>query len=132
MSNLSYPKPRNVKKKYFQILRTDSSTDKCTLPKDAIVTSVKVTQTSNASTAAGSFVLGWSGSTSALLSAFSMATTAVGQVHAGTSVGASVGSKLDSDKTVLATYTVGSSTAGGEGWVEIEYFVPGPGENLYS
>ena len=86
----------------------------------------------DATTAAGSFVLGWSGSTSAILAAFSMATTKVGQVHPGVSAGASIGTKLDSDKMVLSTYTVGSSTAGGTGFVAIKYFVAGPGETLGS
>jgi hypothetical protein len=127
--NLSYPKPRSTITKVIPIARTDSSTVKCWLPKDAVVTGVHVFQNVNASTAAGSFVLGWAGSTSALLSAFSMATTAVGLVNAGTSAGTGVLSKLDSDKAVIATYTVGSSTAGGTGFVIIDYFVAGPGED---
>lgn len=127
--DLSYPKPRSLQTKIIPIARTDSSTVKCVLPKDAVVTNVHVFQNVNASTAAGSFVLGWSGATSALLSAFSMATTAVGLVNAGTSAGSGILSKLDSDKQVIATYTVGSSTAGGTGFVIIDYFVAGPGED---
>lgn len=126
--NLSYPKPRRIITKIIPIARTDSSTVKCVLPKDAIVTAVYVNQTVDASTAAGSFVLGWSGSTSAILSAFSMATTKVGLVTAGTSMGSGTFARLDGDKQVIATYTVGSSTAGGTGFVILEYFFPGPGE----
>lgn len=125
---LSYPKPRNTITKVIPIARTDSSTVKCWLPKDAVVSSVEVLQTTDAVTGAGSFVLGWAGATTALLTAFSMATTKVGLVKAGTAVGALVATKLDSDKAVIATYTVGASTAGGVGFVIIEYFVPGPGE----
>jgi hypothetical protein len=131
--NMSYPKPRNVIKKYFQILRTDSATEKCILPKDAIVTSIKVTQTSAAATAAATFDLGWSGDADSLIDGFSMAvTTAVGQVQVGATVGLSVGTKLDADRKIISTYIAGSSTAGGEGWVELEYFVPGAGETHFS
>lgn len=120
---LSYPKRKETMQLIVPIARTDSSTPKCALPKGAVVTGVHVLQTVDASTAAGSFVLGWSGSTSALLSAFSMATTKVGLVNAGTSAGASVLTKLDTDKMVLSTYTVGSSTAGGTGYVIIDFFM---------
>lgn len=129
---LSNPKPRTVLTKVVSIARTDSSTLKCVLPKGAVITGVRVLQVDNAATAAGSFVLGWSGATSAILSAFSMATTKVGLVQAGTSIGTVAGAAtpLDSDKQVIATYTVGSSTAGGTGYVFIEYFIPGPGEAI--
>lgn len=126
--SLSYPKPRAIQTKVIPIARTDSSTVKCFLPKDAVVTGIHVFQTVNASTAAGSFSLGWSGATTALINSFSMATTAVGYVNPGTAVGSSVLTKLDSDKAVIATYTVGSSTAGGTGYVVLDYFVAGPGE----
>ena len=124
------PKPKKLLTKIVNIARDDSSTEKVVLPKDSVVVSVVVNQTVNASTAAATFVLGWSGSTSALLSAFTMATTKVGQVHPGTATGASVGTKLDSDKMVLSTYTVGSSTAGGTGYVIISYYIAGPGETI--
>lgn len=131
--NMSYPKARNVYKKYFEILREDDATEKCVLPRDAIVSSIKVTQTSAAVTAAATFDLGWSGDADALVDGFSMAvTTAVGQVQVGGAVGLEVGEKLDADRKVISTYVAGSSTAGGEGWVELEYFVPGPGEDLFA
>lgn len=126
--NTSYPKPYEPRTKVIAIARTDSSTEKCVLPKDAVVTGLRINQTTDAVTGAGSFVLGWSGSTSALLSAFSMATTKVGLVQPGTAAGTGLFTRLDSDKTVIATYTAGTSTAGGTGFVVIEYFVPGPGE----
>jgi hypothetical protein len=130
--NLSYPKPRDILTKIVEIARTDSSTAKCVLPKGAMITNVMVNQTANAVTGAATFVLGWSGSTSALLSAFSMATTKVGLVTPGTAVGASVGTQLTADQIVLATYSVGTSTAGGTGYVIIEYYMPGPGESTLS
>ncbi len=126
--SMSYPKPRSLITKVVAIARTDSATVKCVIPKDAIVVGLRVAQTTDAVTAAGSFVLGWSGTTSALLSAFSMATTKVGLVAPGTALGSGLYTRLDSDKQVLSTYTVGSSTAGGTGYVIIEYFMPGPGE----
>lgn len=126
--NMSYPKPRTVSSKIVPIARTDSSTVKCVLPKDAVIAGVYVHQTVNASTAAGAFNLGWSGATTGIVNAFSMATTAVGFTTAGTATGAEVGVKLTADRQVIASYTVGSSTAGGTGYVRIDYFVPGPGE----
>lgn len=128
--NLSYPKPRSLQTKIIQIDRTDSSTEKCVLPKDAVIVGVHVFQDVAATTAAGAFDLGWTGDTDGILNDFSMATTAVGLVNAGTAAGTGVMTKLDSDKVVLSTYTVGSSTAGGTGYVIIEYFVTGPGETL--
>jgi len=125
---LSYPKARNVLYKIVPIARTDSSTVKCVIPKDSIIIDVEVFQNVDASTAAGSFVLGWSGTTSAVLAAFSMATTKVGLVKAGVSMVTGVYARLDSDKAIISTYTVGSSTAGGTGFVKIAYFTPGPGE----
>lgn len=129
---LSNPKPRTQYTKVVSIARTDSSTLKCVLPKGAVITNVRVLQVDNAATAAGSFVLGWSGATSAILSAFSMATTKVGLVLPGTAIGTVAGAAtaLDGDKQVISTYTVGSSTAGGTGYVFIDYFIPGPGEAL--
>ena len=127
---LSYPKPRDVQTKVVSIARTDSSTEKCVLPKDAVICGIFVHQTAAAVTAAGAFNLGWSGATTALLNAFSMPTSTVGYAAGGSATGASVGTKLDSDKTVITSYTVGSSTAGGTGYVVIQYFVPGPGEGL--
>lgn len=127
---LSYPKPRDIRVKVVPIARTDSSTEKCVLPKDAVICGIFVHQTAAAVTAAGAFNLGWSGSATALLNAFSMPTSTVGYAAGGSATGASVGTKLDSNKTVIASYTVGSSTAGGTGYVVIQYFVPGPGEGL--
>ena len=126
---MSYPKARDVLTKCIEIARADSGTEKCVLPKDAVVIGVDVLQTA-AANAAATFDLGWSGSTTALLNAFAMATTAVGHVTAGAKAGASVGTKLDSDKTVLCTFGAGSSTSGGTGYAFIKYFVPGPGETI--
>lgn len=127
-----YPKPRNVIRRIVRILRSDNNTPKVTLPKDAVITSIFVNQTSNAVTGAGSFSLGWSGAPTALVNAFSMPTSRVGFTSAGAAAGSAVGTKLDVDRVVLSTYTAGSSTAGGEGYVIIEYFMAGAGEDLNS
>jgi hypothetical protein len=125
---LSYPKRRDAMTLIVPINRTDSSTPKCALPKDAVVCGLHVYQATDAVTGAGAFSLGWAGATTALVNAFSMATTKVGLVNTGTNTGASFLTKLDSDKNVIATYTAGTSTAGGTGYVLIEFFMPGGGE----
>lgn len=125
---LSYPKRRSVQQIVIPVLRTDAATTKAWLPKNAVVSGVHVLQTVNAATAAASFTVGLGADADGLLEAFSMATAKVGLVNAGTSAGVSVLSKLTSDLPVTVTYTVGSSTAGGTGYVIIDFFVPGPGE----
>lgn len=128
--NLSYPKPRSVQFKIVPIARADSSTEKCFLPKDAIVLGVTVIQSTAAVTGAASYNLGWAGATTALLSSFSLPTSSVGEAPAGAAAGSVLiaGTKLDSDKKVIGTYAVGTSTAGGTGFAVIKYFVAGPGE----
>jgi len=127
---LSYPKGRDLITKIVPIARTDSSTLKCVIPKDAVIVDVHVVQTTDAVTGAGSFVLGWTGTTSAVLSAFSMATTKVGLVNPGTSAGTGLFTKLDGDKAIISTYTVGTSTAGGTGYVIISYFLASGNEGV--
>lgn len=129
---LSYPKPRDPLVKTFPILRTDNATLKCVLPKNSVVLGIHVNQTSNAVTGGGAFDLGWAGTPQALVAAFSMPIAKVGLANPGAQTGASVGVKLDSDKQVISTYTAGTSTAGGEGYVVIEYVVLGGGEDVYS
>lgn len=126
----SYPKGRDTITKIVPIARTDSGTAKCFLPKNAVVCGLHVYQNVNASTANATFSLGWSGATTALINAFVMSTTAVGLQNTGAQTGASFLTKLDTDKLVTATYAVGSSTAGGTGYVIIEYFMPGGGEGV--
>lgn len=129
---LSYPKPRELFTKCIEIARTDSATEKCVLPKDAVIVGVNVHQTVSATTDVGAVTVSCGSDADGILNAFSMATTAVGYVAAGTAVGSSVGTKLTADSVVKSTYTVGSSTAGGTGYVYIHYFIPGPGESLTS
>lgn len=125
---LSYPKPRDTKTKVIPIARTDSSTVKCWLPKDAVICSVTCYQNVSASTATATWTVGWAADTDGILNAFVAATTAVGQVHPGAAIGSGVFAKLTTDVAVISTFGVGSSTAGGTGYVVIDYFVPGPGE----
>lgn len=125
---LSYPKRRDVYQLVIPVARTDSATTKAWLPKDAVVTGLHVLQTVNASTDAGQIEIGLGSDPNGLLEAFSMATTKVGLVNAGVSAGVSVLTKLTADQKVTSTYTVGSSTAGGTGYVIIDFFVAGAGE----
>lgn len=127
--NQSYPKARDVKQKIIPFARTDNGTVKAALPRDAVVTGLHVYQATAAVTAAGAVSVGLSGvSATALINAFSLPTTSVGLANPGAQTGASYLTKLDADRSVTVTYTVGSSTAGGTGWVIIDYFVAGPGE----
>ena len=125
---LSYPKRRTTLQLIIPVARTDNGTTKAMLPKDAVVTGIHVLQNVDAATNTGSFTVGLGGTANALLTTFTMATTKVGLVNAGTSAGASVMTKLDNDYKVTVTYSVGSSTAGGTGYVIIDFFVAGPGE----
>jgi hypothetical protein len=126
---LSYPKPRSTLQKIIPFARTDNATVKAVLPRDAVVTDIHVFQANNAVTAAGAVSVGLSGiGNTALVNAFSLPTTSVGLANPGAAIGTSFLTKLDADRAVTATYTVGSSTAGGTGWVIIDYFVAGPGE----
>lgn len=127
---LSYPKTRELYAKVIPIARTDSSTLKCVLPKNACIIGLHVYQAVASSTAAATFNLGWSGATTALLNAFSMGTTSVGLVNSGTYTGSGVFSKLTQDQNIICTFTAGSSTAGGTGYVVIEYFVAGSQEQV--
>lgn len=125
---LSYPKRRTPLQLVIPIARTDTATIKAWLPKDAVISGVHVLQNVSASTAAGSFTVGLGSDADGILEAFSMATTKVGMVTAGVSSGVSVMTKLTADAPVTSTYTVGSSTAGGTGFVIIDFFLAGPGE----
>lgn len=130
--NLSYPKPRDLLTKVVQLGVADSSTEKCVLPKDAVVVEVVCNQTVNATTNASTWVLGWSGTTAALLNGFASATTKVGQVHPGVKIGSEIFTKLDSDKIIISTCTPGVSDTTSVVYAVIKYFVPGPGETATS
>lgn len=125
---LSYPKRRSVQQLIIQVARTDSATVKAWLPKDGVVSGLHVFQNVNASTAVATFTVGLGSDADGLLESFTMATSKVGLVNAGAQAGVSVLTKLTSDLPVTVTYAVGSSTAGGTGFVIIDFFVPGPGE----
>jgi hypothetical protein len=127
---LSYPKRRSCQQIVIPVLRTDNATVKAWLPKDAVVSGVHVLQTVNAATAVATFTVGLGADVDGLLETFTMATSKVGLVNAGASAGVSVLSKLTSDLPVTVSYAVGSSTAGGTGFVIIDFFVPGPGEGV--
>jgi len=128
--SLSYPKRRSTLQLILAVDRTDNATTKAWLPKDAVVTGVHVLQNVAASTAAATFTVGLGSDVDGILESFTMATTKVGLVNAGTSAGVSVLTKLTVDAPVTVTYAVGSSTAGGTGFVVIDFFIPGPGEGV--
>lgn len=129
--NMSYPKPRDLLVKIVPLAITDSSTLKCVLPKDAVITGVDVHQQVAATTNASTFDLGFTGDTDGLLNDFSFATTSVGYTRAGAAAGSAVGTKLSSDKAILSTCTVGASDTTSAGYAVIYYFVAGPGESIY-
>jgi hypothetical protein len=125
---LSYPKRRSTMQLVIPVARTDSATQKAWLPKDAVVTGVHVLQNVNASTAVATFTVGLGSDADGILESFTMATSKVGLVNAGAQSGVSVLTKLSVDAPVTVTYAVGSSTAGGTGFVIIDFFVAGSGE----
>lgn len=126
--NLSYPKRRSTLQLIVPIARTDSGTVKAVLPKDSVITGVHVLQNVNASTAVATFTVGLGADADGILESFTMATSKVGLVNAGAQAGVSVLTKLTADATVTSTYAVGSSTAGGTGYVIIDFFMAGAGE----
>jgi len=126
--NLSYPKPRSLQTKIIPFARTDSGTVKAWLPKGAVVVGIHVYQATAAVTGASSVSVGFAGSATALVNAFALGTTSVGLTNPGTATGTGVFTPVDSDKAIIVTYGVGSSTAGGVGYVSLDYFLPGPGE----
>lgn len=130
--SLGYPKPRAPQTISFPLLRTDSATWKCTLPRDAIITGVFVRQTAAATTNPSTFALGWTGALTGVLNAFSLATTSVGFTTSGTTTGAQVGTKLTQDQRIISTCTPGASDTTSAGVCTLEYIIPGPGETQTS
>lgn len=126
--NLSYPKRRSTMQLVIPVARTDSATQKAWIPKDAVITGVHVLQNVNAATATATFTVGLGSDADGILETFTMGTTRVGLVNAGTSAGVEVLAKQTTDKPVTVSYTVGSSTGGGTGFVIIDFFIAGPGE----
>lgn len=129
---MAITKTRSEQVVIFPIARADSSTEKCVLPKYAFITDVEVFQNVDATTDVGTVDVGTSADADGFLDAFSMATTAVGHVKPGTAAGDLLNTVLTADTPVLSTYTAGSSTAGGTGWVTMRYFMVGPGETGFS
>lgn len=129
--SLSYPKARSVYTKILPFTRTDAQTVRAWLPRDAVIMGVHIWQATNAVTATGSVSLGFPGTPSAFISGATMATSGAPRLFNPDSAAApGLFTKLTSDVALVTTYTVGSSTAGGEGFFVVEYFVPGPGEQV--
>lgn len=127
---MSFPKPRDLIFKIVPIARTDSSTPKCVIPANAVVVVCDVYQATAAVTGAASYNLGWSGATTGLLNAFSLPTSSVGLAAAGAAAGAQMFTKQTVDRNVIGTFTVGTSSAGGTGFIRIGYYVVGAQETL--
>lgn len=125
---LSYPKRRSTLQLVVPVARTDNGTIKAWLPKDAVISGVHVLQNVNAATAVATFTVGLGSDADGILESFTMATSKVGLVNAGAQAGVSVLTKLANDAPITVTYTVGSSTAGGTGFVLIDFFIAGSGE----
>lgn len=130
--NMSFPKPRKLQNKFFEIARTDNGTVKCVLPKGATVVDIDICQTADAVTGAATFDIGLGATANGLVNDFSMGTTSVGLAKPGNTLGANFGQVLAADSTVTVTFTVGTSTAGGTGWVRIGYLPPLPNEGMFS
>lgn len=127
---LYYPKGRDLICKVMKINRADSSTPKMTIPKDAVIVGVHVYQDAVAVTGNGAYNLGWSGATTSILNAYSLTTAGTGLQNSGSATGTGVFTKLTQDQLLIGTYTVGTSSAGGTGYVTIEYFMPGGQEGV--
>lgn len=127
---LYYPKGRDLICKVMKINRADASTPKMTIPKDAVIVGVHVYQDAVAVTGNGAYNLGWSGATTSILNAYSLTTAGTGLANPGAATGTGVFTKLTQDQLLIGSYTVGTSSAGGTGYVAIEYFMPGGQEGV--
>lgn len=125
---LSYPKRRSTMQLVIPVFRGDTATPKAWLPKDAVITGIHVYQFANAVTANATFTVGLGSDADGILETFTMSTTKVGLVNAGASAGVETLVKQTTDKPITVTFSVGSSTAGGQGYVIIDFFVAGSGE----
>lgn len=132
--NLSYPKARGTFTKFFPIARTDSATEKCWLPKDAVIVGAYVIQSTACDGTTGTVSVGWSGGGTEIINAFASSTNDAGYHSVGAKAGADLiaGTKQTADKKVVATFTAGDSTTGGDGFVKLEYVIVGNNETLIS
>lgn len=134
--NLSYPKPRSLQVKLIPIARTDSATEKCWLPKFAIVVGAEVILSGACAGTTATISVGYGGSVNELIAAFNVSTADAGLHPVTTKAGADViaGTSQTADRLIKATYAAGDSgeTTGALGFVKLEYFVPGSGETITS
>lgn len=133
---LSYPKPRGGQEKFFKIFRTDTTASvKAALPKDAIIMGSYIIGgvASNAGTAA-QLDVGTTATATELIAAYPLH-TAAGEGYNPTgafAVGSAMGVKLTDTTNIYGKYTESgtASSTGGPWIVKLEYFVPGPGEQV--
>jgi hypothetical protein len=130
--NMSYPKVRDVYSKFFALARTDSATEKAWLPKDAVVVGATIIQSTACDGTTGTISVGISGGGTEFVNVYNASTNDTGQREAGAYAGSYLiaGTKLTTDKKVVATFTAGDSSAGGAGFCQLDYVVLGAGEDL--
>lgn len=133
---LSYPKPRSTQNKIFAIAREDSATEKCWIPKDAVVIGAYVILSGACAGTTATISVGYGGSVNELIAAFNCSTADAGYHPVAGKAGADViaCTKQTADRLIKATYAAGDSgeTTGALGFVKLEYFVPGGGETATS
>lgn len=135
--SMSFPKPRDTQEKIVKVVRTDTTAFLgAELPRDAVISGLYVigTVASDAATTA-TVSLGTSASANELINGFDVKTaaTATGYNPAGSkAVGTAMMTKLTVDTNLYAKYaeTGTASTTGGPWFIKVEYFVPGPGEDV--
>jgi len=134
--NLSYPKPRSTQTKLFAIAREDSATEKCALPKNAVVVGAYVILSGACAGTTATISVGYGGSVNELIAAFNVSTADAGYHAVAAKAGADViaATAQTADRLIKATYAAGDSaeTTGALGFVKLEYFVPGPNETAVS
>lgn len=133
---MSYPKVRDVYVKFIPIARTDSATEKCWLPKEAILVGAFVTLSGNCAGTTATISVGYGGSVNEVINAFNVSTADAGFHSVAGKAGADLiaNTKQTADRLIKATYAAGDSgeTTGSLGTVRIEYIMPGGGETVIS
>ena len=133
---LSYPKVRDTYTKFIPIAREDSATEKCWIPKDAIVVGAYAIISGACAGTTATISCGYGGSANEFVAAFNVSTNDAGYHSVGAKAGADViaGTKQTVDRLVKATYAAGDSaeTTGALGFIKLEYIVVGGGETLTS
>ena len=137
MANTLTPKARSLLTKIGSLARTDTTAKALFgLPKGAIIAGIYVIGAA-ASDAGTSAVIEIGSTTTAneYMASYDVKTAATGEGYnpaGGAAVGSAMATALTADVTVYGKYTEAgiASTAGGDWYVKVEYYMPGPGETL--